>query len=389
MTPQSCSCTTSRARTTPGERRAASRCLAIIWLAAELACCSTSHHSPDLHSCSVQQGQHAAQPVWSIRPCKPVSWPASRTHDSQPGLQVAHLLDVDSQQLSYITDNSIHDQHPRLLSACFTPDSQLVLAVFEPYGPAFVEVRARCGTQLRLISPPQASHEMDIAAPTSTQVVCTHDAGFSVWDLTTGQQLGAVGPGPLQAHDSEGDSNMDTNCRTGSSLIATNTTGSRLAFLAARSTAVQLFDAKSWSSLGSFSLPVDKLPARYGLNELELSMHGCLLRQYYPSKALHFCIPEQASGVLREMLYFEPAHTPLCVSADGAFACAYECGQLKIWDTYFWQGVLEYRLDLPEEVVCDLRDVALTWSSCGLRLLVRAVGNTLGRSSDQLLLLQL
>ena len=320
-----------------------------------------------------------------VHPALPASEPpAIRTRYSQPGLQVVHLLDVASQKLSYITDTNTRDEHPRLLSACFTPDSRLVLTVFEPCGPAFVDVRTRCGTRLRLISPPQASHEMAIAAPTSTQVVCNHDAGVSVWDLPSGQQVGAVGP--LQ---SEGDSDMATNCRTRCSLIATNATGSRLAFLAAGGTAVQLFDAKSLSSLGSFDLPANKLPARCSIGELELSMHGCLLRQEYPSNALHFCLPEQASGVLREMLQFELAHTPLCVSADGAFACAYKPGQLKIWDTASWQVVLEYGLDLPEEVVRDLRHVALTWSSCGLRLLVRAVGKMQGRSSDKILLLQL
>ena len=285
-------------------------------------------------------------------------------------MQVAYWLDTASLAVQHITCSSDVETLEHL---SFTRCGSLILALWHN----FLEDNSRfevfeCSGQ-RTAQFREPGFQRELAHAAGSRLAVAHSQDFSVWDLRSGQLIGARGPEPPAAQGPAG-------ARVG--LIAANKAGTRLAFSAQGSTAVYLYDAATLDAQGVIYPTGEGLLARLVSNQRQLcglgwELGGCLLCWEGPSwtRGCNY-VRLRDGGEYEETLGQDCGKTPLpAVSPDGVFVCLYfsSTATIGVHDTRSGQLLSTHAVDAPKLVQGELPDVAvsLSWSSCGCRLLLR------------------
>ena len=315
--------------------------------------------------------------------------------------QVVHLLDVTTHALLCLTDSSEKLQEAMLEKVCFTPDSRYILTTFTTSEGALLEVHTRNGEAIAEIWPQEAHDVMVVAGLTNSRAAISSKFGeFTVWDLLTGQQTHAVA-----VHQALSDPYEETiegarihgiKLPTHASLLCTDINGACLAYINKDCTALQLFDAASMQTLGSYRLPSGiiswKMPGSDGFWRITMGAVKWLLHSRLDlcPRNVHLTSWDRCTSKLTEIVEVLSAEEP-CLSEDHMFA-AYVGKEvpatIQVIDLRSGAVVLAHALDLP----CGSNAVgplAVTW--CGSQLLVttRLKGAGPRESTDNILVLQL
>ena len=315
--------------------------------------------------------------------------------------QVVHLLNVTTHALLCLTDSSERSQVATLEKVCFTPDSKFILTTFSTSEGALLEVHSRNGQPITQIRPQNTHDVMVVAGLNSNRAAVASKFGkVTVWCLLTGLQTGAVtvyhtfGDPPEEIlYESQV---LGLELPTHASLLCTDRHGACFAYINMDYGKLQLFEAATMQTLGSYGLP--KAMISYN----QLSSDGCLSMAVmafswwlhsHPNRRtqpVHLSCWDIGSSWLREMLQALSSKEP-ALSEDEAFAacvCQGSPATIQVTDLRSGAMVLAHDLDLPggNDV---LERVAVTW--CGSQLLVTAKLEGAGArvSTDHILVLQL
>ena len=327
-------------------------------------------------------------------------------HHAAAWMQVVYLLNAAAHTLQHITDSSNEDEEARLCSLSFTPDSSMLLTAFETHEGALLNVhRTSDGQALHVLRPEHAQHDVAVAClPGLRAVMSSRSSGFTVWDLLTGKQLGAVKvPEALSDSDEDlgSDDDVDMDSPTSRGQICVNRAASTLIYSGADSHMIHIFDAVSLQALGS-ACPL------YGTGIDHGSFHGlasaafnCLLetRLTNETSTWHLCSLATGTSVrsseylIRKIMHFESDQAPI-LSEDDAFAACLSRGSpatIQIFDTRSRSMVHAHALGLPHEGD-ELGPLSMMWSDSCLLIMTHTAQvdcrNQRGKSMDHIIVLQ-
>ena len=189
--------------------------------------------------------------------------------------QVVHLLDVDTKRLLYLTDSSGKSRETSLRQVSFTPDSKVILTTFSTSNGALLEVHSRNGQLITQIRPQNAHNVMVVAGLNSNRAAIASKFGkITVWCLLTGLQTCAITVDHTFVEPMEdmlyGSKALGLELPTHASLLCTDRHGACFAYINKDSGRLQLFDAATMQTLGSYGLPTARIS--WG----QLSSVGCL-----------------------------------------------------------------------------------------------------------------
>ena len=315
--------------------------------------------------------------------------------------QVVHLLNVTTHALLCLTDSSDKLQEATLEKVCFTSDSRYILTTFKTSEGALLEVHTRNGEAVTKIWPQEAHDAMVVAGLNSNRAAVSSKFGeFTVRDLLTGQQTHAIAvhhalSDPYE-ETIEGARVLGIKMPTHASLLCTDIHGACLAYINKDCAALQLFDAASLQTLGSYRLPSGiiswKVPGSDEFWRMTMGAVSWLLhsRSDRCPRDVQLTSWDRCTSKLNKIVEVLSAEEP-SLSEDHIFA-AYVGKEvpatIQVIDLRSGAVVLAQALDLP----CGSNAVgpmAVTW--CGSQLLVttRLKGAGPRESTDHILVLQL
>ena len=303
-----------------------------------------------------------------------------------------YLLDVADQALSFLTDSSDIAEFTELTDLSFTPDSKIILVAVETCHGSSLEVHVRDRPEYLLqFHPPLCN--MAVACLDNTRAaIASRSAGITVCDLLSGTQISSVGQLEVGLHFVFGELIMPPP--SSPCLLSTDPTGSRLAYLAADSTELQIFDAVTLRQLGSFGLPAPFLPSESRVCSLDLGMHSCVLhtRLGRGSVATAFvCRLDAGSQLLSEPLRIESTQAPALSKFEAFAACVSKSkpSTVQVYNVYSGAMVLAHELTLPAGYD-GLAPLEVAWIQ-GSKLLIttNATRTKSQKSTDHILVLHL
>ena len=303
--------------------------------------------------------------------------------------QVVYLLELASLSLTLIT-TAYDAQHmvlpdmrsvPGVLS--FAPDGQHILVVWSRLGPQI------CGCDVHSHQGQRVAHfELEDVNNGSTtppafardnRVAFACGSSLTVWDLLSGQHLGTRRP----LCDAVPEGGWEEGDLEDNGLVAANRTGCKLAFVAANACDVHLYDAATLAKLGCVRAHAG-VQSRLGFGNahaLEYGIYGWfLLHQDFGaiSARLFIVRPEPCGGsTCKDHTWRDSCgeNIPMpAASPDGAFLAFLrtEDTTLCVMDVRTGDLVITEAISVLQPL-CSQRWLAIRWSTCGSRLLVRLV----------------
>ena len=305
--------------------------------------------------------------------------------------QAVYLVEVAQQTTKLLieTDENIEVDDDLI---CFSPDSSLIALPLCENWAGDLAIYNRAGLLLALIELPAVFWKRASLAFTQGGLAAAVGLTFQIWDPLTAEVQGFGGPCmgvdlPYEVRagdtdsssDSESDSEDDHN-----GIVAANRSGSRLAFCAAGSFAVYVYDVSSFEVL-AYVTPAQAVPPVPSNGELLwlawssagwLMWHARKWASYRELARLH-AFQQVAIGRHEEVLRVEvPGEQSVALSPDGAFVCSSDAdgGRLLVHDTRSGQLLVDYGLEVGAEGQdgARLRCESFSWSRCGKRVLIRA-----------------
>ena len=317
-------------------------------------------------------------------------------------MQAVHVLEVPSWGMNSIM--RVHGKAAAVVvySAAWSPDSTLVLVPHQGDAGCFLRVHTRSGQLLADIRIPDLllghGRQPSWAYAAHGRVAVARQDDFVVWQLPAGQLQDTAGPGAVGKAAKDG-GRID-------SLIAASPTGTKLAFLAARTKFLHIFDALTLTALATFS-PAGRAGAaakgdkRFGM---VWSVYGWLMlsgpwSQWENDKlaSVHaHTARAHSSKYALTLRHGHPSDQQPALSPDGAFLCVCACEprvvSIKFYRVSSGQLMVTQDVRLPEGVYCHDVHQVLHWSSCGSQILVRLFAFDMsvpGGISDRLLIMRI
>ena len=294
-------------------------------------------------------------------------------HKVQTGcvLQVLYRLDVARLAVQHITcSRDIETLEQVVFSRC----GSLILALWHNYADddSRFEVHDCSGQRVAQFREPVHAFERQLALTAGNRVAAARSQDFSVWDMRSGQLVGTRGPETPAAQTPAGG-------RAG--LIVANKAASKLAFCARGSTAVHLYEAATLEALGVVHPAGEGLLARLAAQESKLCRLGWgvggWVMHLTPAATCGTCyVRLRAGGEYEEVLGQAGGEASLpALSPDGVFMgmVSPSAAAVGVHDTRSGQLLSTMAVTVPEAEQGQEphTEVALWWSTCGHRLLVR------------------
>ena len=330
----------------------------------------------------------------SIPPLHP--WVPVGTAQASSVMQELYKLDISSRAMTHVLGTEVIS-----CNISFAPDSNLCLVLLP--AEAMLEVYSQSGQRLARFPErrvPGDSSLPSLAFLVEDHVAMAHTQSFIVHDLRSGQLLATIWP----AQDS-----ADCASMTRAGVIAADRAGSTLAFCAAGTSVLHLYDAATLNLLGCVCASGDVVPAASGgyhrTADLVWGVHGWLLVTAsvnvmgHVCEDLHLLSYQDGSNTYEEVLWRGHQPEGRSASPDGALVCCYDlaASTVEILDARFGLPLSKHAVpalpNMPEEEDVILL-VDMWWSSCSSRssrILVRVFGFTEARdwTEEQMLVLRL
>ena len=315
-------------------------------------------------------------------------------------VQVLYLLDIPSRELKHIT--TTYDVMT-MTHVQWCPDGSLILVPWDDYldNKWKGDVHERCGERIATFkpdcafsyTPPSMAFLQDarLAIPVSS-------SSFEVWDLLSGQSVGRRTPAGVQR--GSGDPQLWDKAGT----VAGNHRGTQLAFLPAGCLDVHLYSC-ALEPVGKLHLGGDAPPSDRKVSSLVHGTYGLMLS----SRLQRYGGPKHQQGLqvfrqlpgssqCKEVLRAEDQldQEPTC-SPDGAYLLLVDTSHgnslgLRVHDARSGQVLFGHVVSLPaddQHPKSFQKRSAVSWSSCGSRLLVRIDVAAAGQNMDHVTVLQL
>ena len=269
-----------------------------------------------------------------------------------------------------------------MYSATWSPDS-LVTVPYKDCSGCFCRVHQRDGQIVANFQVPElllkGGRQPSLTYALRDRLAIARQDDFGVWQLSSGDLLGIAGPSVVPQATQAG-----VRC---DSTVAANRPGTKLAFFAARTRRLHLYNARTLAPLetmGSLSpagragiLPRDS--QRFGM---VWDVYGWMMlsgswSQFEDHKlAMLHLYKARSDGKYALTLRHQHQLAQLPASSpDGAFVCLCVCSSLaatiKVFDTRTGQLVLSRLTELPDGVLGHRIHHAIHWSSCGSHIMVR------------------
>ena len=309
-----------------------------------------------------------------------------------------HLLNATDQELRHIT--TTYDISS-MKAVRFSPDGQTILVFWDKS----TVNQCCCDIHLCADGDRVASfylRDMQIYSKTSVAFL-------------TGDRLAVAAPCSLQVYklpmgQSEGRLTPETTLtglgQRAVGVVTVNPAGTKLAFLPACGSDIFLYDAHTTVPLDTLQLAGCTLPPECLDRGLVWGVYSWIVSDYQQydvdsrhrlMRALQVFKPQRGCSSCSELLKREgqPNQEPAC-SPDGRFVCLVchsdDAGiTVGVHDTVIGKVMLTQAIGSPDDVQqrWGVRNsMAIWWSSCGSRLLVRTIVWTPGRTSNYLTVLQ-
>ena len=290
-------------------------------------------------------------------------------------MQVLYLLDIDTHELRHITTSyEDMDMH----SIQITAKSRCIVVFWEEYadGGFQCDVHARAGHRVASFRP-QAVSALDPPAKAfmlEDRMALAGCSNLDVWDLASGQLIGSRTP-------------TQTVLSLGSwalSKVSVNLPGTKVAFLPAGCSTLYLYDSRTLAALTTVLLSSHALPP--GAGSLVWGAYSWMLTSCSQLEAdinteraqctQAFQPTAGSSCPCTEVLRLDALHHHVsAASPDGCFLlyCELATARLVVHDLRSGRVLLTQDLEFPEGVPehdSSNRHMAVSWSSCGCRLLI-------------------
>lgn len=264
----------------------------------------------------------------------------------------------------------------------FAPDGALVLVLWQPdivAGKYIYEIYSQGGAHIAQCEDPELARigweQPSIAHFMGHRVAIAHPANFAVRDLRSGQVLATIWPAHVDGSPSI----------TGSGVIAADRNGSRLAYCAAGTSVLQIYDSATLNLLGCVSAVGAPVCARgdYGAY-IVWGLHGWILvtdssvLNEIARQDLHVLAIQEGGSTYEQVLWrdYQPTGPP-AVSPDGALVgiVARDKTTIEVHDTRFGLPLCRHAVPpLPNSPERLSLFVEMLWSNSGDRLLVGVHG---------------
>ena len=322
--------------------------------------------------------------------------------DQGPHAQAVYVLEVPSWGMNNIMRMHGSAAAEVTYNASWSPDSSLISMLHQEDAGCFLRVHGRSSQLLADVRVPDLllghGRPPSLAHAAHGRVAVARQDDFGVWQIPSGQLLGIVGPGVVGKASKDG-GRID-------SLIAASPTGTKLAFLAARTKFLHVYDAVTLTALATFS-PAGRAGAaakadkRFGM---VWGVYGWLMlsgpwseRENDKLASVHAHTARAHSNKYALTLrHGHPSDQKPALSPDGAFLCVCTCEprviSLKVYRTNSGQLMVTQEVRLPTGVLCHNVHYVVHWSSCGSQILVRLYAFDSGISggiSDRLLIMRM
>ena len=300
-----------------------------------------------------------------------------------------------TQALSLLTDSSRSAANvSELTELSFTPDSKIILVTIETCQGACLGVHLRGSWQYLLQLQPPACNVTVACLGNTRAAIATRTAGLTVCGLLNSTLLSSKGWREAGLHFHLGELALEAPMFP--SLLSTDPTESKLAYIAADSTVVQIFDAVTLQHLGSFSLSACLLQrdgSMCGICGLDLGTYSCSLSTCLrmDSTSIAFvCRLDAGFRLLSQPLRFQSTQAP-ALSSVGVFgACVSKSkpSTVQVYNIYSGAMVLAHEVTLPSGYAA-LGPLEVAWMGSKLLITTNAIRTKSQKPTDHILVLHL
>ena len=304
-----------------------------------------------------------------------------------------YLLDVATQALSFLTDSSCSMARvSELTELSFTPDSKIILVTVETCQGARLGVHLRGSQQYLMRLRPPACNVTVACLGNTRAAIATRTAGLTISGLLNGTLLSSTGWREAGLDPYMGELTMTVPKFP--SLLSTNPTQSRLAYVAADSTVVQIFDAVTLQQLGSICLSARLLQrdgSMCGICGLNLGMYSCMLStslRTHSTSGAFLCRLDAGFRLLSQPLRFESTQAPALSTFEAFAACVSRSkpSTVQVYNIYSGARVLAHKLTLPNGYA-TLGPLEVAWMGSKLMITTTAIRIKSQKPTDHILVL--
>ena len=297
-------------------------------------------------------------------------------------MQAVYVLEIPRWALTKVMHMTGAAAGLVMYSATWSPDS-LITVPYKDCSGCFCRVHKRDGQIVADFQVPelllQGGRRPSLAYAMRNRLAIARQDDFGVWQLPSGDLLDIIGPSVVPKA-----TQAEVRC---DSTVAANPPGTKLAFFAARTRRLHLYNARTLSPLETMGLlsPAGRagiLPQDSQRFGMVWDVYGWMLLSGpwspYEDDKLAMLHLYKARSDGRYALTLRHEHQPAQLPAsspDGAFVCLCVCksraATIKVFNTRTGQLVLSKLTELPDGVLCHAIHHAIHWSSCGSHIMVR------------------